>query len=341
VFVVALWVVAAGLIVRLALMAPELHESWTGFQTFVGQAEASPEDPIVAYHPTLGWKHIPHKSTRIPLPIREDGVAVQINGQGFRAPEDYAAAVPPDRTRVIAIGDSFTFGHVDYADTWPMLVEGIEPTLQVVNMGAMGYGVDQMYLWYQEVGETIDADLVVLAIIQEDLNRARMYKWLTGHGRPFFELRDGQLELTNVPVPPRVGAGQPNLHPSDRLVGTSFRDFLKWRRGEAGEFVDDNYQDVPYVPFEIVRAFADLVRSQGRRFLVVYLPTIDVWEEPSDFREVFAAFCEQADIPLLDPTPAFTTAGGSSPDLFQSDRHYTPAGNAVLARAITPALVGS
>jgi hypothetical protein len=67
-------------------------------------------------------------------------------------------------------------------------------------MGQAGYGVDQMYLWYQRDGAPLQHDIHILAFIGEDFRRMR-YNRAFGYGKPVLSVRNGELVVENVPVP--------------------------------------------------------------------------------------------------------------------------------------------
>lgn len=70
--------------------------------------------------------------------------------------------------RILAIGDSFTFGaEVDGHETYPHQLQKIlkkgRPT-QCVNMGVPGYGIDQAVLKYTYWGRHLNPDVVIFGI---------------------------------------------------------------------------------------------------------------------------------------------------------------------------------
>lgn len=93
---------------------------------------------------------------------------VQINSLGFRGPE---AALDPRRSRVLFLGDSFTFGDfVDDPETLPAQVgERLGPDVEVLNGGVGGTTiVDQRV--FLEKALPIEPDVVVLVFFENDLN---------------------------------------------------------------------------------------------------------------------------------------------------------------------------
>lgn len=108
--------------------------------------------------------------------------------------------------RLLVLGDSFAWGYgVEEAEMYTTLLERrANPPLEVVNLGVSGYGTDQELLHYLQLGRKFQADQILLVATPytdlEDNLRSEQF----GCEKPLFNLSDdGQLELTNVPVPLR------------------------------------------------------------------------------------------------------------------------------------------
>lgn len=313
------WLAFAALLLWLT---PQVVEGWTIWREQMGGsvvAAGVPEDGVNVPDPTLGWKHIPGRTME--AVNLGPGITWTINANGFRADHDYAATPAPGVHRVIGVGDSFTFGQCAASETWPAQLEARLPDTEVINMGANGYGVDQMVLWYQQDGVRYDADVVVLAVIGDDMARVPLERWPSGYAKPRFRVVDDALVLTNVPVPPRLERGQP-------LVGWSgMLSFIATRivRGDASA-VDR------VTPLRIVREFAAAVQARGDHFLLVYLP--QPWGE--DWSSELASLTAQQHIAYLDLTSAFRAAQGGqgkelAPRWLGPNAHYNAAANALVA----------
>ncbi len=76
------------------------------------------------------------------------------------------------KVRIGVFGDSFVFGEeVDDDQTLPNFLQEEVNEASVLNYGVPGYGLDQIYLKVQQLVKQDDLNVVVLAIISEDLNR--------------------------------------------------------------------------------------------------------------------------------------------------------------------------
>jgi lysophospholipase L1-like esterase len=314
-----------------------------------------------AYHPLrplhrhthhdaeLGWVSLPNLDLE---DMYGTGVRLRTNGRGFRNPEDIEPARRPDRRRVVCSGDSVTFGqYVDGDQTWCSLLGHLDPVLEPVNMGQVGYGVDQAYLWYRRDAEDLDVDLHLLAFITHDFMRLK-YQGYAGFGRPVLEVRDGRLEMTNKPIP-KKGYIMPTLTlvvaRLDKLrtteVAGKIRKRLPLRRREVpGEWQvreNDEVRKVLSLMFQEMKQF-NLERS--RSTALVYLPSVEELRNPGDadlaewmpFAEAQAA---ELDLPLFDMVeelgnlPAHEVSG-----MFRDGYHFTAAGHALVARKLLEGL---
>jgi lysophospholipase L1-like esterase len=97
------------------------------------------------------------------------------NTDGFRGQREYRRPKPVGTRRVLAIGDSFTFGiGVDDAESYPAQLERrlsrlcASRPVQVVNAGVGGFGTSQQLVLLERVGLTFQPDLVVLGVFVND-----------------------------------------------------------------------------------------------------------------------------------------------------------------------------
>jgi lysophospholipase L1-like esterase len=99
---------------------------------------------------------------------------VEINAQGFRDRE-YSLEKPPGVTRIVALGDSITFGNrlaqgVAWPDRLEELFEQEGKAVEVLNLGVGGYDTVQEELFLRERGVQFDPDYVFLCYCINDLS---------------------------------------------------------------------------------------------------------------------------------------------------------------------------
>jgi hypothetical protein len=137
----------------------------------------------------------------------EFGAPVKINSKGLRNPEvDYAR--PPGTYRILALGDSWTFGfRLEEPDSYPRQLEraleerargrGDPRRFQVINAGVIGYSTDQEAAWLRAEGHRYQPDLVLLAYYPVNDTHSKLGKY-----RFYSRLRDIHpwlLELYTFP----------------------------------------------------------------------------------------------------------------------------------------------
>ena len=179
----------SSLFVAAQLWSPQEHMTLSG--------------PSVRYDEELGWVSVPNFYERNYF---GPGIYLRTNSRGFRADKEFTQQVPPGKVRIICSGDSFTFGDgVANDHTWCQDLESMDDRLQTVNLGESGYGVDQMYLRFKSQSSMLEHDVHVFAFITDDFRRLQL-TGLGGYGKPVLKLQNGELAITNIPVPknPRV-----------------------------------------------------------------------------------------------------------------------------------------
>jgi lysophospholipase L1-like esterase len=94
------------------------------------------------YEKVTNLPHVHRRRAR----VQWDGSYYEINARGWRGPE-FEPSYAPEELRIVAIGDSCTFGKaVEEADTWPRQLErelqsrvGAARRVRVANLGVNGY----------------------------------------------------------------------------------------------------------------------------------------------------------------------------------------------------------
>jgi lysophospholipase L1-like esterase len=147
---------------------------------------------------TLGWRYRAGYS----------GPGDQLSSQGLRGAREYEPAPAPGVLRVAAFGDSFVYGNeVGPEESWPARLERMHPTLEVLNFGVGGYGVDQALLRYRQEGAAFRPNIVIMGFTPDDLRRVvNVYRrFISSHEWPMAKPRfrpvpGGRLELVPTPL---------------------------------------------------------------------------------------------------------------------------------------------
>jgi hypothetical protein len=304
----------------------------------------------------LGWINIPNAYKPN---LFGTGRSLRINGQRFRHTGELAAVPPAGKKRVVCSGDSFTLGYgVDDPKTWCALLAADEPSLETVNMGQAGYGIDQAYLWYVRDGLPLHPQVHVFAIITDDFRRMQTDRF-GGFPKPRLALDRSGLHTVGVPV------RKPGLGPFKvRLLNTmrtlrSFELLEHFSPSSRASSASATSASASAATWDVTRAvLRDMdVRDSlaGAKFIVVYLPTIDDFKgKASDrWRQSIQDAAKQDNYDYVDLVEELRRVSPDSVDGLFIPRgqlafrgaagHYTEAGNLwveKLLRARVPILAG-
>ena len=158
------------------------------------------------YDSLLGWIKVPdyegyHRT-------EEYNIKESFNSKGLRG-DEYEYSKGENETRILVFGDSFTEGYmVDFEDMFSEVLKRIlnneDPSgnnyFEVINFGTGGYSTDQEVLYFKSEGVKYNPDKVILVFCVNDVWYNTRKEYWRGN-KPLYELSDGKLTLTNVPVP--------------------------------------------------------------------------------------------------------------------------------------------
>ena len=221
------------------------------------------------YHPTRGWALRPNLRD---VPAFA-GKTVSSNSRGVRGRREYAYDKPAGATRIVVLGDSFTFGEdVGDEEAWPRRLEMLLPGTEVLNLGVHGYGHDQMLLYLTEEGLRYHPDVVVVGFLPDDMERNVVA--FRDYAKPRFVLEGGQLSLRGVPVPsPDEVLGREPRRPK-------FLDLLSMLRGHYRRRSGQEQEDMREVTFALIDALNAAVTGAGARIAFAYLPVYGEIDKP-------------------------------------------------------------
>ncbi len=133
----------------------------------------------------------------------------EVNSAGVRDNREYDKVPAPGTIRISAFGDSFTYGaDVKLRDTWEKQLSLLDPSIEVLNYGAGGYGLDQAFLLYLRVGTEYSPNMVFIGYMSENIARnvnvfrAFYTSWYRDaiFTKPRFKVRDGKLIFIENPL---------------------------------------------------------------------------------------------------------------------------------------------
>lgn len=267
------------------------------------------------WSPTRGWTLRPNLRD---VPFR--GEIVNSNSKGVRGSREVGYEKPPGVTRIVVLGDSFTFGEeVGDDETFSHHLQSLIPNSEVLNLGVHGYGHDQMLLYLKEEGLKYRPDIVLLGFMPDDMERNVLS--FRDYAKPRFALRGGRLELTTGPVPrPEETLAAEKWRSKFADLLTMARSRYEWRSGKTSAITK-----------ELTAAILDEMKSAtlaaGARPAFAYLPVygeIPRTDEGMTSRErAFFAYCRERGIAALYIQPAFR-AKARAGAVFKTAGHWGP-----------------
>ena len=179
---------------------------------------------IVRYHPVFGHLYVPNQRLRIPNEL--GGFYAVTNSSGFRSDTEFICQ-RSNRPRLLVFGDSYTAG--DNLSNRERFTDLLSEMLdvEVYNYGLSGSGIDQSLLIYRELAKDVAADLIVLCVNADSIQRIqvshrksidRTTRRRVLVPKPYFTLCDGYLDLHHVPVPRERTQVDPSLEPKKGLL---------------------------------------------------------------------------------------------------------------------------
>lgn len=313
----------------------------------------------LTYSATLGWTIKPGGR----------GDLYRANARGIRADREFARVPPPGTLRIAAFGDSFTHGdEVPNGDTWQEILMRAHPGVEAMNFGVGAYGLDQAYLRYQHEGAEYRAHIVLIGFMPENLFRhVNVYRpfYVPNSGlalaKPRFELDRGRLVLVENPMRELGGYRELLAHPERELPRLGAHDLFFRVRPHEGAFdlpvvrvikslrwvwndwrlgVSGGSYDTSGEPFQVTAALVEAFAAAASRngslpIVVVYPRRRDLERFRHNGSRHYAALvdhCRARGIRVVDLVEGLGSSGAPVDVLVL--RHYTAAGNRVVAEAI-------
>lgn len=279
-----------------------------------------------------GWITKPNLTDH---PSDVDDVSFTTNSNRLRMLYDVPFENEDGQPRILVLGDSFTFGeNVNDDEVYTHLLDEKLPDYTVINGGIHGYGHDQILLHYQDDGVKYNPDIVILGFISNDV--ARNVIGFRDFAKPKFELEDGELVLTNVPVPKPSEVIQQSYYRSRTVdVGRIFYDIYRERTGRIKA-------DQIAITSAILDEMVETTLEMGATPMFVFMPWGDeltAETEPlTEWEGFLLDYCEtQPELHCMTLRPDF--AEGLAEGIEYEYFHWKAAGNQTAADGIYDYLI--
>jgi hypothetical protein len=312
--------------------------------------KASFDLSFLVYDETLGWTLGRDRSS-------ENGLYLS-SAEGLRAARRGAVlAGPKTEPRIAIVGDSYAFADkVAFENSWGHLLEvNSGGNFEVLNFGVPGYSIDQAYLRFKKDVLAWQPDIVILGFPLTDLHRTLAVYPFFMNPRfyiPFSKprsVREGNaLRILNVPtIDPRVIFAQQTIEDLPFLEYEAGYDRRHWQ----SSFADVSYvkrllfgvtkpvfalahEEVVGVNAAIFREFIGLASDNGIIPLIAYFPSrLEISQFSRGEQTAGQRIMEEIAVPYVDTTPCVAEAGPEA-GYVSNDTHYSPAGNAAVAKCL-------
>lgn len=266
----------------------------------------------------------------------------QHNSAGFRDGE-HTREKPPGVFRIVALGDSFTYGvGAAFDDTYLARVERLlnerpgRTPVEIIKLGLPRYFPEAERLVLEHDGFSYHPDLIMVAFLPNDVVD-------TYEGLEAIRVRqDGFLSSQGLE---RFGAVTVWLSKHSRAmrsllvhVATFVREWTHPVHGQDiyrdGGFHEPDWRKVES-EFERMR---DLARQNGAKFVIVSIPQHGPWSAERDYPDERLARWSAGHGVVFIPTLPALRAASAQQLYWPKDGHCTPAGYGVIAETISAAL---
>jgi lysophospholipase L1-like esterase len=314
------------LTVRICGLAPALRANYSG----------NVRDAVIAYRRQPGSK----------FEMRSEGefdVECKHNSLGFRDVEHEPAA-PPNTFRIVALGDSFTYGAgAEYDETYLVRVErllnqrpGNHPRVEIVKLGLPRHFPLLQRLTLQHYGLRFSPDLVMVAVLPNDVIDTE------GGLEAVCASDTGYLISCAALWWGEAGVRVYTHSAVARALFARWRERKQWSFEESAVFRDDGSYESAWQELESeLERIRRLTLGSGAAFVLVSIPQAPPWTTPmSPYTQARLARWSRARGVVFVPT--LPSLQGADPDVdlyWKNDGHANPAGYAVIADAIVAQLV--
>ncbi len=317
-------------------------------------------DPVIGYRFVAGLKgRVRHEG---------GGYLVRCNAQGFRSDHDFSKTSKSGTSRILVFGDSNTAGDgvsngKRFSDVLEQQIDGVE----TLNFGLPSSGADQQYLAWQEVGQHIEHDLLMLCPMVDNIRRnlqdARViHSSMSGDlallPKPYYTLSDTALELHNTPVPKGHRTYEATFdEPEDDAAGLravarnamekadkQFPGLRNWSQRMRRLALPEAYNDADSEGWQLMAAILRQWVSEAKT--PVILAPIPMFEhifgnlQSKPYRTRFQELADETGAVFVDILPQLKDEALSVRQgyRFATDEHPTVAGHARIAELMRPAV---
>jgi hypothetical protein len=290
-------------------------------------ARVADKERGIRHDAVLGWRMIPGVTRTGPMWGGE--LPTTLNSAGWR--DEEFGPKTPGRLRIVALGDSFTFGvGADHGTRYTEQLERMHPGLEVLNLGMNALGPDQELLVLEHHGLSLEPD-VVLCQVFEDNDFTDVACTINGYWpKPWFRRNSLELELVPPPFPWHV-----------RLRGSSYLGEAVYRAIQSTmtyKALAPEWEgvDTSGLVARLLLRMRVLASDHGSRFIVLMVT--------SGTRATEMASLAQA-LELAEVKTVFVRGWFTAPEerarFLLPNGHWTPAGHRLASEALQAEFIRS
>jgi lysophospholipase L1-like esterase len=262
----------------------------------------------------------------------DDGcVEYRMNSLGFRD-EEFARERPDGELRVLALGDSFTFGlGVQQADVWTEVLEerlaaGRDGSVQVINAGFACGAFPHTYLpWLEAAGLSLSPDVVILGFCLNDMGEIPMIAYDFGGA----SAQPGPSALWNLWKRTALRR-QVEQAVKDKLSDPTAKQFDFGRVVEQDPTIWNATQAA-------LASLHELTQQHGVRFVIAVFPMISRLSSDYPYaplHDMMARYCDEQGIEMIDLVAPFMGLEDLDLWVHPTDQHPNDVGQALMGEAI-------
>jgi lysophospholipase L1-like esterase len=298
------------------------------------------ERPDWVADPLIPYKYRPLSTQQIPTEPGEQPIEYRHNSLGFRD-EEHVRPKPPGVFRIVALGDSFTYGvGVEFEDSYLVRLERMlnarpGPRVEIIKLGIPRYFPAAERLVLEHYGLPFEPDLVLVAVLPNDALDTRF-------GLDAVVVDSGFLISRRAK---ELGPLAIWLYRHSHVMRILLRYGTQIDPSVRAEDIwkeNGIYEDAWQAMELDLQGIGKMAQEHGARFAVVNIAQSSLWGPTSTYTdERLARWARQQDVTFISTLAALRAASEHARLYWEVDGHCRAAGYEVIATTLFDALANT